>query len=88
VTLRVFDSAPKPDEDVIRLAEQLLADARSGRCRGVIAAAVYEEPGDPFCTATLRAGTCEVAPMVVSLERAKLRILGVLDESDLVGAHD
>lgn len=84
MTLRAIDTRPAPDDEVVKLAEQLLEDARNGTCRGVIVAAAYEAPGEPHCTATLKAGTQDVATMVCALERAKLRLLGVIDEQDLV----
>lgn len=88
MSLRTIDSAPKPVPDVVAMAERILADAKSGRCRAIVCAAVYQEPGDPHCSATMRAGTPEVGPMVAALEGVKLRLLGFVEKADLEAVRE
>ncbi len=82
-TLSLLDTKPAPRADVISKLEEALELAKSGELQGFILAGVLHEPADPACTLVMRAGSGPIAPSVVALERAKLRLMGFIEDVDI-----
>lgn len=74
---------PAPNERVIQRLENALELARKGQLRGFILAGSVDDPGVPGSTVVMRAGTAPIAPLVVALERAKLRLIGFVEDIDI-----
>lgn len=74
---------PQPNQRVVRRLEELLTWARDGRLRAFVLAGVVDEPGEPNSTIVVRAGIVPIAPIVVALERAKLRTIGFVEDHDI-----
>lgn len=83
MTLKRLDIRQKPDLDVVKTVEELLEMAKSGELRALACAVVLDCPGSPDSTALFRAGVAAMAPMVLALERAKLRLIGFVEDIDI-----
>lgn len=79
MTLRALPCAPEPIDDVLEITAKLSRLAKTGELRGLVVAFVCQLPGDPACSAEGHAGELRMGPMVVALERAKLRLLGFVE---------
>lgn len=71
-----------PDPEVILALENMLKDARAGTLRKVMIVGIKDYPGEPNCSVTAFAGKAPVAPMVMALEGAKLRLMGFTERDD------
>jgi hypothetical protein len=84
-TLKALDLAPSPapNADVVEQLEELLRRAKFGQLRAFVLAGVHDDPGVPGCSVVIRAGKQDLGVQVVALERAKLRLLGFVEDIDL-----
>lgn len=86
--LRSLDLAPEPNAEVVARLEECLERAKSGQLRGFVLAGVHDDPGQPGGSIVVRAGKRDLGIQVVALERAKLRLLGFVEDIDLGWADD
>ncbi len=76
--LRQLQPEP-PNERVIKRLEELFEQARKGDAQAFCAAVVHRRGA---CS-VWRAGRTYVAPVVWALERAKLRLMGFVEDCDI-----
>lgn len=74
----------EPDARVILKLEELLTMAKAGEIRAfVCASAIVNADGRGIGTSVARAGRADSCKMVVALERAKLRLIGFVEDIDI-----
>lgn len=74
----------QPNKRVILKLEELLAMAKTGEIRAFVCAmALVGNDGRGTATGVSRAGRADLAPLVVALERSKLRLLGFVEDYDI-----
>lgn len=74
----------EPNERVIAKLEELLAMAKTGEIRAfVCASAIVNNDGRGIGTGVSRAGRADSCKMIAALERAKLRLLGFVEDIDI-----
>lgn len=74
----------EPDERVILKLEELLAMAKTGEIRAFVCAyAAVNEDGRGIGTSVARAGRADSCKLIVALERAKLRLIGFVEDIDI-----
>jgi hypothetical protein len=77
---------PAPNERVVQELERLLEKAKAGELRAFVAALSLAETKDGRggeCSGVSRAGRARVAGLVWGLERAKLRLMGFVEDVDI-----
>jgi hypothetical protein len=75
---------PAPDEAVIVRIEKMLAEAKDGSLRAFVAATVHHTPGfKEGGVAHFSAGKTSVGHLVWALERAKLKLMGFVEDIDI-----
>lgn len=75
--------APEPDPEVVERCEQLLAMAKRGELTFFVLAGSLDLPGDPKNVLYVKAGPIrDLSVAVHALERAKLQLMGYVDQSD------
>lgn len=78
--------SPQPNERVIKSLEELLRRAKSGELRAFVAALTLSENADGTgsnSSGVARAGNAPTANLVWGLERAKLRLMGFVEDCDI-----
>lgn len=76
--------APAPNGRVILKLEELLAMAKTGELRAfVCASAIVNSDGRGIGTGVSRAGIADSCKLIVALERAKLRLIGFVEDVDI-----
>ncbi len=77
---------PAPNERVVKELERLLEKAKLGELQAFVAALLLAETKDGRgggCSGVARAGRGRIATLVWGLERAKLRLMGFVEDVDI-----